>query len=824
MSAPGAEWISDRSRENTPPRRDAPEGDDGPSQRTSKKRKVLSCYACRNRKMKCDRVFPVCGRCEKTGRRHECTYDPRLLEESHVNVGAPADGDAPYVLVARPADSSPSVDTSNTVRWKATSQEKRTLSLEQQWVQQRAKHTPQFNEPIPEEPVIAEEFMLRGKGFKTQFNGGTSVISIASTYPELQAFTREALNVDHSIMRVKNDFKAFRCRKKQSPKEYSTGSHNSDADMFALLPEKSIVDEQSALYFQMCETSYRILHGPSFWKDYKAFWANKGSDKERVVFTVMLLLIIAVTKCLSPKDDIFIGDTTADRQSAHDLIVVCENWINLQPPRRITLPFCQTQCLLLLAKRVNCIGLKQDWINSGHLLRLALASGMHRNPGLQGNDRISLFDQQMKKRLWATVAELELQSSVESGIQSGLTSLYFDMPPPAHIEDEALSPDMQKLPPEQPNEQFTSTSYLIASLKTLPFRVNLTYQLNTPSSNIQYADVLLLDAQIHAALSSLPEWDNEAAVVPSALLRLQLHQYLLILHKQFAKEAHSNSRWMYSLTACVDVCNSMIEIHDGLLSKGILVLSHLRNDILRVGLTLSQVVFQNCAKHRVKSTIPSNPQAHSTDPAVAQGRAPVDDILYLAIIPHQPFIAKTLCTSSIKMLERVKQIFEQKVFRLGTGYMEYCIILTAVSMLPTLPPSDLTISYIENPKDEVLSRCKRILDSFTTLAFRVIAMQQDPTNSFAASLRATMSNASPSGDGAHNASAIAHDTANRLSMTPTNSEHSNRAQTNGADAILGSGIFSGDLDSPFDMLQDMQIDGSSWTFPDFWAFDLGGDF
>jgi hypothetical protein len=61
--------------------------------------------------------------------------------------------------------------------------------------------------------------MFRGKGFKTQFNGSTSVMStiaqvelLLSTachvltlfqFRELQAFTREALTIDHSIMRVK---------------------------------------------------------------------------------------------------------------------------------------------------------------------------------------------------------------------------------------------------------------------------------------------------------------------------------------------------------------------------------------------------------------------------------------------------------------------------------------------------------------------------------------------------------------------------------------------------------------------------------------------
>lgn len=46
--------MSTRSAES---RDNSPENDaDAPEKRASKKRKVLSCYACRNRKMKCDRI------------------------------------------------------------------------------------------------------------------------------------------------------------------------------------------------------------------------------------------------------------------------------------------------------------------------------------------------------------------------------------------------------------------------------------------------------------------------------------------------------------------------------------------------------------------------------------------------------------------------------------------------------------------------------------------------------------------------------------------------------------------------------------------------
>jgi len=39
-----------------------------------RKRDVLSCLDCRRRKLKCDRVFPVCGRCQKGGNASSCTY------------------------------------------------------------------------------------------------------------------------------------------------------------------------------------------------------------------------------------------------------------------------------------------------------------------------------------------------------------------------------------------------------------------------------------------------------------------------------------------------------------------------------------------------------------------------------------------------------------------------------------------------------------------------------------------------------------------------------------------------------------------------------
>jgi hypothetical protein len=170
------------SRENSPDHEGSPGG-----KRTSKKRKVLSCYACRNRKMKCDRVYPVCGRCKKTGRSDQCSYDPRLLEDSMGTHALNPDAQHTTVMLHETGAHNNGSGTASldVLRSKARAQERRIEELERKLAATEGKDNPSFyrNSP-PDEPEIKEEIMFRGKGFKTQFHGSTSVMStIAQVRP-----------------------------------------------------------------------------------------------------------------------------------------------------------------------------------------------------------------------------------------------------------------------------------------------------------------------------------------------------------------------------------------------------------------------------------------------------------------------------------------------------------------------------------------------------------------------------------------------------------------------------------------------------------------
>lgn len=201
MSARSADGDS---RENSPDHDGSPGG-----RRTSKKRKVLSCYACRNRKMKCDRVYPVCGRCQKAGRADQCTYDPRLLEDTTGENGIRMA--IHTVASAQPGNDNQEYmagDTSlEALRWKARAQERRIDELERKLAAKDDRIKPsQFLDVAPAEPEHQEEMMFRGKGFKTQFHGSTSIMStIAQVKSNLLAL---AAYSSHSVVPRASSFHA----------------------------------------------------------------------------------------------------------------------------------------------------------------------------------------------------------------------------------------------------------------------------------------------------------------------------------------------------------------------------------------------------------------------------------------------------------------------------------------------------------------------------------------------------------------------------------------------------------------------------------------
>ena len=165
-----------------------------------RKRKSLSCFDCRRRKLRCDREVP-CGRCRKAGHPETCVYNPESLpnaeisyEDSHSTTQPPERNSPPIWNTRGKVESLPiglgnatgsTEDVVSKVRRQAeriAQLESRVASLEGLSQLQRGRESihgtisPAIHRQ--EQGEESETMFFKGKAFRTQFYGASNATSI----------------------------------------------------------------------------------------------------------------------------------------------------------------------------------------------------------------------------------------------------------------------------------------------------------------------------------------------------------------------------------------------------------------------------------------------------------------------------------------------------------------------------------------------------------------------------------------------------------------------------------------------------------------------
>ena len=512
---------------------------------------------------------------------------------------------------------------------------------------------------LTDEKMNEESIVFRGKEFKTRYYGPSNPISTADYFPGLRDFMKCAVDSHPRVMSVEKDLKGIIARHKRAKRAERNEYHN-DTELFALLPHKTVTDRYITLYFTTLETTYRILHRPTFYKDYEAMWVDYAQSNLGTV--VLVLLVIAILSCCEADSLKFTGNYTSAREAALKLIDVCESWLDKQSHKHLTLVTMQVHCLLFIAKQINMWKRKRLWTTAGCLVRFGMSAGLHRNSDLL-NKKISFFAQEMRRRLWATMIELELQESIDRGMPAISAGLSFDCGLPTNIDDQDLLVNSSIPVSSKSLDDFTATSFLHASQQSLCLRATLNSLVNGSSEDLSYSDVMAYDERIRQHIEKIPKWDvqddsmvqreanrdptcggtwrtirkqrptadppigdltatsemvsSEASpaegsptmdtllsadtgpqlnpLLSKILLELQLQQFLILLHGQFARRGQSNPLYQGSVMICYGAAHRIIELHSKLLATGNIVLSLLRNDVIRAAFTICHNVSLSCS-------------------------------------------------------------------------------------------------------------------------------------------------------------------------------------------------------------------------------------
>lgn len=571
-----------------------------------RRRKVLSCYDCRRRKLQCDRAVPACGRCIKSGQASKCVYLDDTSEAPAISLRL---SQSSAIINSNPQSSAENHGSSYKVpaeppaefHSKIQDQDARIRQLEialarpsysAETVASRSillSKLPPTPESVKEQQTSTsindrETMLLRGKSFETQFSGTTHPLSLIAHVPELNSFTKEALEVYPSFQHAKRDMGTLEARVRCADKEPPTVD---DKRLEELLPPRADVDLALHLYFESYDLIYHVVHTPSFWSAYNEMW-QAGLQNASQHTVALVLLMIACVSCLAPaKPWIYVANSSRSREDAIEITQACERWINKQSQKRVSAADFQIRFLLCLTKQTTARKYKRSWTDTGNLLRFCMSAGLHRNPDLIRKPTTSL-DKQLRRRIWAAVVDMELQASFDRGMISAPFLLQSDSPGPDNLHDEDAA--LEQTPAPLPASQFTRSWYLSLANGTVTLRSNLNTLLNDIRHVISFDEVKQYSDEIESHLRSIPESVDPQSEEARRLLHFKLLQYQLAIHNRFVRIAATNSERDFSVMTIIDTASKIIELHQALNSNEKRSLQFLGYDLLRAALAMANVV------------------------------------------------------------------------------------------------------------------------------------------------------------------------------------------------------------------------------------------
>ena len=346
---------------------------------------------------------------------------------------------------------------------------------------------------------------------------------------------------------------------------HEAGMPNNATTLAALLPDREVTDQLVNIYMENFEITYRLLHVPSFWYEYNTFWFSPQEGNP--VFIVLLLLMLAATNCLTGgAPTLFRGDSSLKRETSLMWIRHCDQWLRSQSQKHTILATFQLHCLLFIAKQVNGIKRKQNWTSAGLLIRTLMSAGLHRDLDLlnlqsqKSSKKVSVFCREMRRRIWATACELELQAALGRGMPTMLRDIIEDCGTPVNLEDEDFDQSSENLPESKPISQFTISSYHCLARSSLPLRIELACLINGSHPAIPYEQILVYDQRLLQHLNAIPQW-SQTGLVSRILLQLQIHEILLFMHRPYLRGEAWEPEYGYSVMAHLKSAASILDLH-----------------------------------------------------------------------------------------------------------------------------------------------------------------------------------------------------------------------------------------------------------------------
>ncbi|TVY45649.1 Transcription factor [Lachnellula occidentalis] len=558
--------------------------------RNRRKRLQLSCGECRQKKLSCDRKLP-CQRCMRSGWPEQCSFEAKT----------------------RPPPASN--DQSSQQQARRNSEEIRDLQAEivllkgllskvqpQYEVENGADAFRTTDRAEPSQAVFLSETFKddQGPADITKFElsdprersphgyySQHALLHFFREIPQLFPFIKE--NADEHLkplgVHLKKEKPVRNDCKPSSP-------FQEKGILEGLLPCKDDADFLVSFYLDHFEQLHRIIHVPTFKREYGTFWAPGRARHPTMTALVLSMLSLSAFASVS------LGETSTP--STYGAMPVqwtsaCDEWLRQQSSKNRKLVHYQISCLTYLAKRMNMIRKKSWWKETGALMQNAITDGLHRDPSPTID---TPYMREMKRRIWAVIRELDLQNAFDFGLPTLLHNVDSNVSAPSNIDDD-FDEASKELPISKPSNTYTSASYQFHSARSSELRLEVSRRLYSPglSAALTYEHVLQYTHALTQEIHSLPPWANDEETTdtkpPSlcnltyAFLQFQLQQCILTIHRPCLQR--DDSKYWLSETVSYQISRDILLMNSKLAGLGVQRLTLLREDLLLASLSITRL-------------------------------------------------------------------------------------------------------------------------------------------------------------------------------------------------------------------------------------------
>jgi hypothetical protein len=346
------------------------------------------------------------------------------------------------------------------------------------------------------------------------------------------------------------------------PGEYQADVHidhsSLQTEMLKALPSDLLLGTLQARYISNWETVLRVLHIPTFMKECDEVAAIKNSNSPilpphiRDSFLPQILAVVAIGSRLSdPNDRGTTSEKISDKQITKNMVLV-QRWLDgLSGKALITVHTLQTRTLLLLAHQANLTHPLALWHESGSLVRYAMSMGLHKDP--EDCIDISKFDKEMRRKLWMTIAELDMQISIPVGMPTTVYISAFTTNSLVNVDDHDLTEEMTEYPISQSITVWTNALPQIALAFSMNHRLYVTNLLGGNVNLDRDAPLFLEHAGIlEKALRDLPDQFKASTragnnsnkrlyrLFTSIMLDMSIRRPMLALYRSISLSPYSN--------------------------------------------------------------------------------------------------------------------------------------------------------------------------------------------------------------------------------------------------------------------------------------------